>query len=88
MKKYIYVTKFALTSGIRKVLAEPVDKWKYARGIANSMLFLRRSEFTFTPEEAIIKAEEMRIKRLQSLDKSAKRLGKLNFDLMVKKLDE
>lgn len=79
----IYVTKYALTQGVFAVEAEvKSDKtmawWRPEGGFR---VYVHGNEFQFTPEEALARAEEMRIKKLQSIDKQAKRISALKFEI-------
>lgn len=82
----IYMTKYALTLGIQRIEADPVDNWKYAsqtNAPSSTMRhFLARHDFAFTAEEALKQAEEKRIKKLKSLDKQMKRLSALKFNIV------
>lgn len=79
----IWITKFALTAGIFSVEATPKDGMvayrrspdhyiEYAHGLAR--------EWHLTPESAMDRAEEMRVKRLKSLDAQIKKVSKIKFE--------
>ena len=77
----IYVTKYALSAGIFEVDAKVADDMaSFKRGDSYFMEFAHRNEFYLTREAAVVRAEEMRIKKLQSLEKSAKKISALKFE--------
>jgi len=78
----IYVTKYALTQGIFTIEAESVDDWKYAAQKESPRYFLGRGDFAFTEEEALKKAEELRFKKLKSLNKSIKKIYSIEFEVV------
>lgn len=78
--KMVYATRYALTKGIEyiQVLETSIpylvqENTKYPRS------FLKGDYFD-CKEDAVKKAEEMRIKKLKSLDNQIKKLSKLKFD--------
>lgn len=71
-----YITKYALTDGIiekegRIVKDTYFDVEKYG--------FFSKGDYFFTKEEAIEKAEKMRLKKIESLKKQILKLEKLTF---------
>lgn len=79
----VWITKFALTAGIFSVEATPKDGMvayrrspdsyiEYAHGLAR--------EWHLTPESALDRAEEMRAKKLESLDAQIKKVSKITFE--------
>lgn len=90
MKEYnqkitVYVTKYALTSGIKKCIGEDIsDKYdkKYFRGITDGGVYndyYHGSEFHYTEEEALKDAESRRLRKIESLKKQISKLEKLKF---------
>lgn len=93
MKK-VFSTKNVLVKGIVEyVLAEYVEQscacarvfeGCAARVVDNEsrtgLTYLTRGEWHHTKDEAIAKAEEIRIKKLQSLDRQMKKLSAKKFD--------
>lgn len=79
----IYVTKYALTRGVFTVEAEvKSDKtmaWYRPKGGFRD--YLHGNDFQLSAEEAVARAEELRIKKLQSLDKQTKKISALKFEI-------
>ena len=76
----MYLTKYCLTKGkIEKVEANEVEKCAKVEGSYN--LYRIDIEIFYTVDAAIAKAEEMRIKKLQSLDKQIKKFSALKFKI-------
>lgn len=77
----IWNTKYALTSGITTHMVKPRDD-EYAsveRTTESYGYLLSKGDWHTTLESAVERAEEMRIKRLISLDKQAKKIAALDF---------
>lgn len=74
----VFLTKYALTKGIHIVDAEKTDSG-YWRVEGHYQLYGINECFVIF-DDAIAKAEEMKIKKLQSLDKQIKKISALNFD--------
>lgn len=76
----VWITKYALTSGIFEINAE-VDgaMCSYRRSPEHFQEYAHRDEFHLNEDSAKKKAEDMRIKKLQSLDKQIKKISKLVF---------
>lgn len=78
----IYVTKYALTTGIMEVKAikctnpHVSDMYKKADSFSQ---YYHKGDYELTKEAAVVKAEEMRIKKLKSLDKQMKKISALRF---------
>ena len=80
--EYVWITKYALTRGIfkRELIevdgdcATVVDE----NGMNRKDLYFR-NDWHSTKEDAIARSEEMRIKKLQSLDKQVKKISAINF---------
>lgn len=75
----VYITKYALTTGIiekevtqdsRTMVTVKSDRWSAP---------FHKPFWHETKEEAIKHCEELRIKKLQSLDKQIKKISKLKF---------
>lgn len=79
----VYVTKYALSRGIFPIEAEITERG-YARELAKNRIghFLGKRHYATTKDEAIAQAEEMRIKKLQSLEQQAKKISALDFEGM------
>lgn len=76
----VFVTKYALTTGIFEVEAKVSDGMaSFKRGESYFMEFAHRNEFHLTREAAVARAEEMRIKKLQSIDKQIKKISAIKF---------
>lgn len=76
----IYVTKYALTSGISEHDAEVSSDGNMASFRKNGYPHnYHGNDFHLTFESALNRAEEMRIKKLQSLDKQIKKISSLKF---------
>jgi len=76
----IYVTKYSLTAGITEHDASISDDTSVASFRENGYWhYFHGKDFQLTKEDAINRAEEMRIKKLKSLDKQIKKLSALNF---------
>ena len=80
----IYVTKYALTTGISKHEADIHKDGNMAvtKRVCQSYsmcLHGEGKEWHRTREAALNRAEEMRIKKLQSLDKQHKKISALKF---------
>lgn len=77
----VYITKYALTKGIEVCEAETSDiysdniftKEKYRR-------YFHKGDWWKNENEAIKKAEEMRVKKITSLEKQIQKLKNLKFD--------
>lgn len=77
----VYITKYALSTGIEKVNTDlyrsSIGNRYYIRAGYNCY-FIGVDAFTIE-SQAIEKAEEMRIKKIASLKKKIEKLEKLNF---------
>jgi hypothetical protein len=82
----VFVTKYALSTGVFSAEAEckcgsdmaviPGDR---AKGYFDQ--YLHKGDFHFDVESALQKAEEMRIKKLKSLDKQMKKVSAIKFEV-------
>lgn len=78
----IFITKYALTKGIIEKEAEinsyrDRSKYAYVRGEFNGYNMTKDAFFSY--DNAIRNAEEMRQKRIKSLEKQIEKLKKLKF---------
>lgn len=79
----VYITKWALTAGI-KIRETDSDTNGTMIGVKEASGYrscFHGNEWYATPEEAVARAEEMRLKRIACLEKSLKRIRSLTFDL-------
>jgi len=78
-----FITKYALTTGIYKAAGEVRDDaFKQLRtGSGNFDQYFHGKDWHLTEEEAIARAEEMRIRKLKSLDAQIKKISLLKFDI-------
>ena len=81
-----WITKYALTTGIRKTLVEQMSSedivWAVKDGRAswtNGSFHGEGQEWHRTPEGAIERAEAMRQSKLKSLDKQRAKIAALKF---------
>jgi len=74
-----YITKYALTEGIIEVKAEIIGNMIKAYGAYTS--HYHKPYWFLTKEEAIKMAEEMRNKKIESLEKSIKKLRNLQIKI-------
>lgn len=81
----IWNTKYALTTGITEHEAEVGENENRAlvRKTESSHfdMYLSGKDWHKTKEAAIARANEMKIKKLQSLDKQIKKISAIEFDL-------
>jgi len=82
----VWVTKYALSEGILELDAAlyKTDGMQEYVVVRNERFpcrtFFCANEWHYTKEAAIARAEEMRIKKLQSLNKQIKKLSALKFE--------
>ena len=91
----VYVTKYALTKGVLEVICTftQAETIKYVQPIKDQHvgsygILILGKECFLTLEEALAKAEEIRISKLQKLDKEAKRLAKIDFTKTFKPIKQ
>lgn len=78
-----WVTKYALTVGIEeievnaKVTEEGVLTFRSDEGWH---VYLSKGDWHHNKEQAVVKAEDMRIRKIKSLDKQIKKLSAISFD--------
>ena len=82
MKQTIWITKYALTTGIIKVEAKIDGDYGLAGYVPEGTTYIdyvHPREWCATRTEALVRAEEMRQKRLKSLEKQIKKITNLKF---------
>ncbi|MEZ3498998.1 hypothetical protein [Pantoea sp. KPR_PJ] len=81
--KTAYITKYALTFGIYSTKGEVSGDMFIQKARENGRLgqYFHGYEWHLSKEEALAHAEEMRIRKLTSLDKQAKKISQLKFDI-------
>lgn len=78
----MYLTKYALTDGIKVVDAESTSSDNdYVKVSGYYSLFTLKKDITPDKKVALQRAEEMRITKLKSLDKQIKKLSALKFTI-------
>ena len=82
MGEKVYITKYALTQGIYEMEVHRMSEdGSSVYGKAwNEAYHGNGKEWCRTKEEAIKRAEEMRIKKIESLEKQIKKLKGLKFE--------
>lgn len=78
----IYITKYALTTGILEAEAEytPSEKLVFIKENGDSMrTYYSYGDYSFTLAEAIGRAEEMRTAKLLALNKQVSKLSNIDF---------
>lgn len=78
-----YITRYALSTGIYKA-AGRYDGSVFTQTRSGNGAFdqsFHGNDFWFSEDEAIRRAEEMRIKKLQSLDKQMKKISAMKFEI-------
>jgi hypothetical protein len=81
MKK-IFITKYALTSGIMEAEMEIMDDGKYCYGKPEGYAFatgFHGNDFHLTREEAIKDCHKRKDKKIESLKKQITKIEKLTF---------
>ncbi|ELY4830756.1 hypothetical protein SM096_003082 [Cronobacter sakazakii] len=80
----IYITKYALTSGIFTAEADVNTEKRMASFRGSESGFVQcyhGDDFHFNEEGALARAEEMRNKKLKSLDKQMKKISAMKFEI-------
>ena len=77
----VYITRNALVEGIRVIDASPSTISD--GGFETNISFCRKNECHLTIEEAIKRAEEMRDRKIASLEKQIKKLQEMKFVVMA-----
>ena len=79
----VFVTRYALTTGIFVMDAKPIENWKYASQIAPMSgcrgLFLSRNDFALDFNTALDQAEKKRAARIKTLRKALKKVESVVF---------
>lgn len=76
----IYVSKYALSSGIFEAMAKVNDGMATCKR-GQFTEFFHGKQWHYTKDDAIAEAEEMRIRKLKSLDNKAKKIAALKFEV-------
>ncbi|WP_448309578.1 hypothetical protein [Pantoea sp. PGP6] len=81
--KTAYITKYALTFGIYVAKGEVRDDMfiQKAQQPSEFNQYFHGNEWHLSKEEALARAEEMRIRKLKSLDAQIKKVSLLTFDI-------
>ncbi|KHS77000.1 hypothetical protein QT13_01800 [Pectobacterium brasiliense] len=78
----IYVTKYALTSGVFAVEAEVEDTMAtFKRDVSYFTEFAHGNDFHLTHKEALADCERRRKAKISSLDKQRKKLEAMKFEI-------
>lgn len=80
----VWVTKYALSSGITKETGEvcgDISSDMIAYGANNAQCFAHGNDWHRTPEAAIAQAEKMRKAKIISLKKSIDKLERMTFKI-------
>lgn len=84
----IYITKYALTTGVfsvdAKIKSDGTSATFYDK--RNMPQFVYGKDFWLTPEEAFIDCERRRINKLKSLEKQKQKIESLNFQIIKEHL--
>jgi len=81
----VWITKYALTNGIIEVdgdistCSTKLFTYRHGAGTFMQSAYGEGKEWHRTREEAVVRAEEMRITKLKSLDKSIKKISSIKF---------
>lgn len=76
-----YITKYALTQSITVAQATQVEPAMIKLVATRYTTLFFRNDWHRTPEAAIARAEEMRVKKIASLEKQIAKLRKLKFEV-------
>jgi hypothetical protein len=83
MPRTIYITKYALTTGIIEVLEDPSHTWNNRTLIVQSPhghnIAYSESEWFFDRQEALAQARKMRDAKIKSLEKKLAKLKSMEF---------
>lgn len=81
----IYITKYALTAGIYKREGESFNSdrgsYSYKHSPEHYSTIVSGNDVHLTEEDAIARAEEMRIAKLKALDKQMKKVSAMKFEV-------
>ena len=77
----VFITKYALTTGIIEKEVTPYDRYPDMVTVTSERwgATFKKPYWYETKEEAINHCEELRVKKLQSLDKQIKKISKIKF---------
>lgn len=79
----VYVTKYALTSGIELHKGEESKEFPnmigYGRGVGQTYIHGKGVNWHLSLDEAIAQAEKMRLKKIANLKKAIKKLEAMTF---------
>jgi hypothetical protein len=76
----VIVTKYALTTGLYESGEGKMTLLDYFREDGDWANGYHNVDFSLNWEDAIVRAEELRIRKLQSLEKQIKKLSALKFE--------
>lgn len=78
----VYISKYALSVGVFEVDGELTREGGISYALPNRGLrqYHYGSDWHQTKEQAVARAEDMRIRKLKSLDKQIKKLSSIKFD--------
>lgn len=80
--KTVWISKYALTKGIYSAESEMKDSRESGVGVLIGFNFYKIGrDCHFEKADAVKAAYEMKVKKLQSLDKQMKKISALEFDL-------
>lgn len=75
-----WITKYALTDGVFEVDGEATQSGCLRYKSGDYYSFVSGGDWHPTREQAVARAEDMRIRKLKSLDNQIKRVSSLRFD--------
>lgn len=75
-----WITRYALTDGVFEVDGEVTQSGCLRYKLGDYYSFASGGDWHPTKERAVARAEDMRIRKLKSLDKQIKRVSALRFD--------
>jgi len=78
----VYVTKYALTTGVYATEADISDGMAIQRAKGSGFTqYFHGNDWQLSENDALARAEEMRIAKLKSLDKQMKKISALKFTI-------
>lgn len=82
----VYITKYALTSGVFVFEGEMYDgtlenSFRGKRPLSHYIEYFHGKDVHTTKVSALKQCEEMKIKKLQSLDKQVKKISAIGFEI-------
>lgn len=79
----VWITRYALTVGIFEVDANKSDRTpamvSYRRSINSLLEFAHGKDWHETYQDALLRAEEMKVGKIKSLEKQINKISKLTF---------